>query len=191
MRQDCVSKSSRVLNVDRLAPLSKLTPNMLSQLLCFIEDDNSSHLIITLPSGFDPYKSVFSGCSSGKIIWSFKYVYLKKKPVSGVMCVWRSEDRLESQFSPFMFTWVLGIRLRASGLYSKNFYPLEPSCQPWTRLQIRVLPGSKSFSDFLILEIKFRHNFTVFYIHWLCQCRFQIRAMLSNLKFSHMTRDLC
>lgn len=54
MRQDCVS-ISRVLNVDRLAPLSKLTPNVMSQLLCFIEDDNSSHLIITLHSGFDPY----------------------------------------------------------------------------------------------------------------------------------------
>lgn len=45
----------RVLNVDRLAPLSKLTPNVMSPLLCFIEDDNRTHLIVTLPSGFAPY----------------------------------------------------------------------------------------------------------------------------------------
>lgn len=100
---------SRVLNVDRLAPLSKLTPNVMSQLLCFIEDDNSSHLIITLPSGFDPY-SLSSLAAPGARLYGHLNMFIKKKNcVSVAMCVWRSEDRVESQFSPFMFTWVLGI----------------------------------------------------------------------------------
>lgn len=106
---------SRVLNVDRLAPLSKLTPNVMSQLLCFIEDDNSSHLIATLLQVLIPI--VCSGCSSGKRTFKYIYCILKKTcgggmcemHMSGSMCVWRSEDRFVDSVLPFMFTWVLGI----------------------------------------------------------------------------------
>lgn len=71
---------SRVLNVDRPALLSKLTPNVMAQLLCFIEDDNSSHLIITLPSGFDPY-SLSSLAAPGARLYGHLNMFIKKKTV--------------------------------------------------------------------------------------------------------------
>lgn len=45
--------------------------------------------------------------------------------------VW--EDTFGSQFSPSTCTWALGIELSLSGLYSKLFWPTEPSPKPWAK----------------------------------------------------------